>query len=57
MFSFSQLLFIGAAYGLVQDVFASHVSKRAVSFFAPIAGGGSELDDAGSGVGEPMNVN
>jgi len=31
--------------------------KRAgVAFFAPIDGGGSELDVAGVGVGEPMNV-
>ncbi|EIN11369.1 hypothetical protein PUNSTDRAFT_63001 [Punctularia strigosozonata HHB-11173 SS5] len=31
-------------------------ASDAVAFFAPSAGGGSELDIAGTGVGEPLNV-
>lgn len=34
---------------------AAPLTKRAVSFFNPVAGGGSWLDNAGSG-GEPLNV-
>ncbi|KZT18505.1 hypothetical protein NEOLEDRAFT_1184215 [Neolentinus lepideus HHB14362 ss-1] len=35
---------------------ATPLAKRAVAYYAPSAGGGSELDDAGSGGGEPLNV-
>ncbi|KAK7692685.1 hypothetical protein QCA50_004318 [Cerrena zonata] len=35
--------------------FAAPLAKRAVTFFDPVAGGGSWLDNAGSG-GEPLNV-
>ncbi|EPQ57667.1 hypothetical protein GLOTRDRAFT_99489 [Gloeophyllum trabeum ATCC 11539] len=32
------------------------LQKRAVDFYAPTAGGGSELDNAGDGYGEPLNI-
>ncbi|TDL22554.1 hypothetical protein BD410DRAFT_788372 [Rickenella mellea] len=35
---------------------ASPVQKRGVAFFNPANGGGSELDNAGGGGGEPLNV-
>ncbi|KAF8577754.1 hypothetical protein K439DRAFT_1655028 [Ramaria rubella] len=36
---------------------SSHVhDPRAVAFFVPANGGGSQLDDAGDGFGEPLNV-
>ena len=52
---------IGAvvAVGIVSTVTARKVlplNKRAVAFFDPIVGGGSWLDNAGSGGGEPLNV-
>ncbi|KAI0031771.1 hypothetical protein K488DRAFT_51357 [Vararia minispora EC-137] len=31
-------------------------TRRATAFFAPNAGGGSNLDNAGNGFGEPLNV-
>jgi len=37
-------------------VLAGVVSRASVSFFNPVSGGGSWLDNAGTGVGEPMNV-
>ena len=40
----------------LSSVLGSPLEKRAVDFFAPIANGGSELDDAGNGLGEPLNV-
>ncbi|KAI0063767.1 hypothetical protein BV25DRAFT_1801513 [Artomyces pyxidatus] len=39
-----------------QAVLGRTISKRAVPFFSPLVGGGSELDNAGVGVGEPLNV-
>lgn len=50
------------AVGVVSTVTAravlplSTLNKRAVAFFDPVTGGGSWLDDAGSGGGEPLNV-
>ncbi|KAA1471724.1 hypothetical protein DENSPDRAFT_837784 [Dentipellis sp. KUC8613] len=41
---------------LAQTVFALTCSKRATAFFDPTANGGSLLDDAGDGLGEPLNV-
>jgi len=40
----------------LRAVFCSTLQKRAVDFFNPTAGGGSMLDNAGSGGGEPLNV-
>lgn len=37
-------------------VSASALERRATAFFAPNANGGTELDDAGGGLGEPLNV-
>jgi hypothetical protein len=37
-------------------VLATPMAKRATAFFNPSAGGGSMLDNAGGGLGEPMNV-
>lgn len=37
-------------------VSASALERRAIAFFAPNANGGTELDDAGGGLGEPLNV-
>jgi hypothetical protein len=34
---------------------ALHV-RRSVAYYNPTAGGGSMLDDAGDGLGEPLNV-
>ncbi|KZT18150.1 hypothetical protein NEOLEDRAFT_1143771 [Neolentinus lepideus HHB14362 ss-1] len=44
------------ALALVPFAFATPLAKRAVAYYAPTAGGGSELDNAGSGGGEPLNV-
>ena len=41
---------------LLSLVGTSSLEKRAVAFFAPNANGGTELDDAGDGLGEPLNV-
>lgn len=30
--------------------------RRSVAYYNPTAGGGSMLDDAGDGLGEPLNV-
>lgn len=35
---------------------ATPASQAAVPFFTPTAGGGSWFDDAGGGLGEPLNV-
>ena len=35
---------------------ASPMMKRATAFFNPVNGGGSWLDNAGDGFGEPLNV-
>ncbi|TFK53859.1 hypothetical protein OE88DRAFT_1710972 [Heliocybe sulcata] len=35
---------------------ATPLQKRAAAYYAPSAGGGSELDNAGDGYGEPLNV-
>lgn len=35
---------------------ATPLSRRGVDFYNPTAGGGSMLDFAGSGGGEPLNV-
>lgn len=35
---------------------ASPMMKRAIPFFNPVQGGGSWLDNAGDGFGEPLNV-
>jgi hypothetical protein len=57
MFLFAALLSLLVA---LQVSFASpivHVhSSRAVAYFSPADGGGSQLDDAGDGFGEPLNV-
>lgn len=39
-----------------QHAAASVLDKRAVAYYAPIAGGGSELDNTNNGLGEPLNV-
>lgn len=36
--------------------FATPLARGNVGFYDPTANGGSWLDDAGTGVGEPMNV-
>ncbi|KDR75416.1 hypothetical protein GALMADRAFT_98884 [Galerina marginata CBS 339.88] len=38
------------------SVLGNPLHKRAVDFFNPLTGGGSLLDNAGSGGGEPLNV-
>ncbi|KAI0066228.1 hypothetical protein BV25DRAFT_1797408 [Artomyces pyxidatus] len=43
------LLFVQAAFGLT-------LNKRNTAFFAPSAGGGSQLNNANDGAGEPLNV-
>ncbi|GLB37227.1 hypothetical protein LshimejAT787_0402780 [Lyophyllum shimeji] len=40
----------------LQAGFCATLQGRAVDFFNPTAGGGSMLDNAGSGGGEPLNV-
>lgn len=35
---------------------AATLQERATAFFSPLANGGSMLDDAGGGLGEPLNV-
>ncbi len=53
----SSTLFAGVFALLSLGASGIPYEKRAgVAFFAPIDGGGSELDVAGVGVGEPMNV-
>jgi len=42
------------AFGL--NVPGPNLHTRAVPFVAPADGGGSQLDDAGNGLGEPLNV-
>lgn len=45
------------ALSTASSVSASAVhAKRAVAFFSPNANGGSELDNVGGGLGEPLNV-
>ncbi|TFY65738.1 hypothetical protein EVG20_g5357 [Dentipellis fragilis] len=39
-----------------QTAFGLTCSKRATDFFNPTTNGGSLLDDAGNGLGEPLNV-
>ena len=56
MFSISRLLLFGFALSWVQESIPTTTKRLAEAFIPPINGGGSELDDAGSGVGEPMNV-
>lgn len=51
MFAFRPLLAAVLAF-----VSASAIERRATAFFAPNANGGSELDNAGGGLGEPLNV-
>lgn len=52
---FLVLLSLQVARGFPNAV--SHVhSPRAVAFVPPVEGNGSQLDDAGNGLGEPMNV-
>ncbi|KAF9264219.1 hypothetical protein L218DRAFT_958642 [Marasmius fiardii PR-910] len=46
-------LFTFALYG---SVFTFPLEKRAMGYFNPSDGGGSMLDNAGSGGGEPLNV-
>jgi len=53
--TFTLARLLAAAIALSAPASAMY-AKRAVAFFPPTAGGGSELDDAGTGVGEPMNV-
>lgn len=38
------------------SVVASSPAKRAVAYYAPAAGGGSQLDVAAAPLGEPLNV-
>jgi len=35
---------------------ANGLARRAVAFVSPAEGGGSQLDNAGNGLGEPLNV-
>lgn len=51
MFAIFPLFFAVFAF-----VSASALERRAIAFFAPNANGGTELDDAGGGLGEPLNV-
>lgn len=55
MFSTKFLLALNILSVAVAGVAAAPLTKRAVAFFDPVAGGGSWLDNAGSG-GEPLNV-
>ncbi|EGO00163.1 hypothetical protein SERLA73DRAFT_160150 [Serpula lacrymans var. lacrymans S7.3] len=48
---FASLLALQAATG-----FATSLSKRGVDYYDPNANGGSMLDNAGDGYGEPLNV-
>ncbi|TFK44600.1 hypothetical protein BDQ12DRAFT_717737 [Crucibulum laeve] len=52
------LAHIAVVFGALYSVYAfpSSVQKRAVDFFNPVTTGGSMLDNAGSGGGEPLNV-
>ncbi|TFY59117.1 hypothetical protein EVG20_g7905 [Dentipellis fragilis] len=50
-FALFGLLFAQAAFGLPQEVW-----KRAAAYYNPTDGGGSLLDNAGNGLGEPLNV-
>lgn len=43
-------------FALLSFASASALERRAVAFFAPNANGGSQLDDTGNGLGEPLNV-
>ncbi|KAH8116810.1 hypothetical protein DFH11DRAFT_1133561 [Phellopilus nigrolimitatus] len=40
----------------LQSVIAGLLYKRGTAYFDPTVGGGSLLDDAGGGLGEPLNV-
>lgn len=53
MFASSIVIALLAASALATP---SPTRRAAVPFFTPAAGGGSQLDDAGNGLGEPMNV-
>jgi len=55
MLSFAVLLSLPLLV-LSVTVPASDLQRRAVAFVAPAQGGGSQLDDAGNGLGEPLNV-
>jgi len=49
--SFTVALAVQASFGVAFPLF-----ERAVDFYNPSAHGGSLLDNAGSGVGEPLNI-
>lgn len=52
-------LVLGAAAAIpaaIAGVIYTRSSKATQGFFDPTAGGGSWLDDAGDGAGEPLNV-
>ncbi|KAJ6557185.1 hypothetical protein B0H10DRAFT_2120998 [Mycena sp. CBHHK59/15] len=56
MYTFASVFLVSQT--LVASALAVAVphNKRAVDFFNPTANGGSMLDDAGGGLGEPLNV-
>ncbi|ESK92947.1 secreted protein [Moniliophthora roreri MCA 2997] len=43
-------------FAVISTAWTSPLNKRAVDFFDPRGGGGSMLDNAGEGGGEPLNV-
>jgi len=45
-----------AAFALSIPAENSGLARRAEAFVSPAQGGGSQLDDAGNGLGEPLNV-
>lgn len=58
-FTLSRLVLVVSVISASANALYTPSTKRAagaVAFFAPNANGGSELDDAGSDVGEPLNV-
>ncbi|KIJ39931.1 hypothetical protein M422DRAFT_60668 [Sphaerobolus stellatus SS14] len=55
MLSFAVLLSLPLLV-LSVTVPASDLQRRALAFADPAKGGGSQLDDAGNGLGEPLNV-
>lgn len=56
MFFKKSLLSITAVLSLCSTLVLAHPTKRAVAFFPPVDGGGSQLDSAAPPLGEPLNV-